>query len=99
MTKPTAFRSIVLIAAVLVFSWNQPVASGQDVSLEVHTSDDRSEYHIGEPIALRLVFTSSSKQYLVDTSFRYPEFQARQDEFLISPVEGSSDPMEDYRHA
>jgi len=69
----------------------------QDVSLEVRTKDGRAEYRIGEPIVLQMVFTSTNKQYVVDTSFRYPALQGSQDDFLINPKEGTSDPMEDYR--
>jgi hypothetical protein len=54
---------------------------------------------MGEPIALQMVFTSTNKQYVVDTSFRYPALQGSQDDFLINPKEGTSDPMEDYRRA
>jgi hypothetical protein len=48
-----------------------------------------------------LVFTSSNKQYIVDTSFRYPypALQRQQDDFLVDPRDGSGDPMEDYRRA
>jgi hypothetical protein len=65
----------------------------------VRTKDGRTEYHMGEPIALQMAFTSSNKQYIVDTSFRYPALQGNQDDFLINTREGSSDPMEDYRRA
>jgi hypothetical protein len=80
-------------------AWAERAAWGQDVSFEVRTKDGRSEHRIGEPIALQPVFTSSSKRYIVDTSFRYPELQRQPDEFLVNPSEGSSDPLEDYRHA
>lgn len=91
-------RESGLIALIVALSGAE-VALAQDVSFQVRTKDGRSEYRIEEPIALQLVFISSSKQYIVDTSFRYPEFQGQRDEFLVSPAEGSSDPMEDYRRA
>jgi hypothetical protein len=97
--KRASIHRLVVIAAIVGMPWAERAAWGQDVSFEVRTKDGRSEYRIGEPIALQLVFTSSSKQYIVDTSFRYPELQRQQDEFLVNPGEGSSDPLEDYRHA
>lgn len=93
----TAIRGLVL-TAIAGMSW---AARAQDLSLELRTKDVRSEYRIGEAIALQLIFTSSNKQYIVDTSFRYayPGLQRQQDDFLVDPRDGSSDPMEDYRRA
>jgi hypothetical protein len=95
----TVTRGAALLAIIWHISAAPKLTCAQDVSLEVHTKDGRTEYHIGEPIALEMVFTSSNKQYVVDTSFRYPALQEIQDEFLIAPKEGSSDPLEDYRRA
>ncbi len=92
-------QRVALFVALVGLSWGARIAGAQDVSLEIRTKDGRSEYRIGEPIALQLVFTSSNKQYMVDTSFRFPDIAKHQDEFLVSPVEGSNDPMEDYRRA
>ena len=99
MRMATAIRGLALIAAAAGMAWAEEAARAQDVSLEVRTKDGRHEYRIGEPIPLELVFTSSSKQYMVDTSFRYPALQGNQDDFLVDPKGGSSDPMEDYRRA
>jgi hypothetical protein len=83
----TTTRGLALIAAVTGMSWAEEAARAQNVSLEVRTRDGRSEYHIGEPIALQIVFISSNKQYIVDTSFRNPALQGRQDDFLVEPQE------------
>src|SRR5260370_19831395 len=99
MRMATAIRGLALIAAAAGMAWAEEVARAQDVSLEVRTKDGRREYRIGEAIPLQLVFISSSKQYMVDTSFRYPALQGKQDDFLVDPKDGSSDPMEDYRRA
>lgn len=99
MSKRASIRALLLLAAILGARCAGQAAPGQGVSFEVRTKDGRSEYRIGEPIALQLVFTSSSKQYLVDTSFRYPDIQRQPDEFLAEPMAGSSDPLEDYRRA
>jgi hypothetical protein len=95
----TAIRGLMLVAAIGGMLWAEQLARAQDVSLEVRTKDGRAEYRIGEPIALQMVFTSTNQQYVVDTSFRYPALQGSQDDFLINPKEGTSDPMEDYRRA
>jgi hypothetical protein len=92
-------RELMLIAAIGGMSWAEQPTCAQDVSLEVRTKDGRSGYHIGEPIALQLTFSSSSKQYIVDTSFRFPDLSRQMDEFIVSPSDGVSDPMEDYRRA
>lgn len=88
-----------VLAAIIGLWWGQRAARAQDVSLEARTKDGRSEYHIGEPIELQLTFRSTSKQYIVDTSFRFPDLSRQRDEFIVSPPEGVSDPMEDYRRA
>jgi hypothetical protein len=90
---------VVLIAAGIGLWWGEQAAWAQDVSLEARTKDGRSEYRIGEPIALQLTFSSTSKQYIVDTSFRFPDLLRQMDEFIVSPSEGVTDPMEDYRRA
>jgi hypothetical protein len=95
----TAIRGLLLVAAIGAMLRAEQLARAQDVSLEVRTKDGRAEYRMGEPIALQMVFTSSNKQYVVDTSFRYPALRGSQDDFLINPKEGTSDPMEDYRRA
>jgi len=89
----------MLVATIGGRLWAEQLARAQDVSLEVRTRDGRAEYRVGEPIALQMVFTSTNKQYVVDTSFRYPALQGSQDDFLINPKEGTGDPMEDYRRA
>jgi hypothetical protein len=99
MRIKTATRWLILIGLISHMSSGAKLLLAQDVSLEVRTKDGRTEYHIGEPIALQMVFTSSNKQYIVDTSFRYPALQGSPDDFVISPKEGSSDPLEDYRRA
>lgn len=95
----TAIRGLMLVATIGGRLWAEQLARAQDVSLEVRTRDGRAEYRVGEPIALQMVFTSTNKQYVVDTSFRYPALQGSQDDFLINPKEGTGDPMEDYRRA
>jgi len=94
-----AIQGLVLIAGIGGMSWAEQPARAQDVSLEVRTKDGRSEYRMGEPIALQMAFASNNNQYIVDTSFRYPALQGRQDDFLVEPQDGSGDPMEDYRRA
>ena len=95
----TAIRGLMLVAAIGGMLWAEERARAQDVSLEVRTKDGRAEYRMGEPIALQMVFKSTNKQYVVDTSFRYPALQGSRDDFLINPKEGTGDPMEDYRRA
>ncbi|HEY6267303.1 MAG TPA: hypothetical protein VIX11_03325 [Candidatus Acidoferrum sp.] len=95
----TAIRGLMQVAAIGGMLWAEQLARAQEVSLEVRTKDGRAEYRTGEPIPLQMVFTSTNKQYVVDTSFRYPALQGSQDDFLINPKEGTSDPMEDYRRA
>src|SRR5882762_8031989 len=94
-----AIRGLALSAVICGIAGNSPEMMAQDVSLEMRTKDGRSEYHAGEPIGLQLVFSSPSKQYLVDSSFSYPQLQTTQDEFLVEPKGGSEDPMLDYRQA
>lgn len=89
----------VLVAAVVGLWWDEQASWAQDVSLEVRTKDGRSEYRVGEPIPLQLSFSSLSNQYIVDTSFRFPDLSRRMDEFIVSPSDGVSDPMDDYRRA
>jgi hypothetical protein len=89
----------MLVATIGGSLWAEQLARAQDVSLEVRTRDGRAEYRLGEPIALQMVFTSTNKQYVVDTSFRHPAPQRSQDDFLINPEEGTGDPMEDYHRA
>ena len=99
MRTKTATRWLILIVLIWHMSSGAKLSLAQDVSLEVRTKDGRTEYHMGEPIALQMVFASSNKQYIVDTSFRYPPLQGSQDDFVVNPKEGSSDPLEDYRRA
>jgi hypothetical protein len=89
----------MLVATIGGSLWAEQLARAQDVSLEVRTRDGRAEYRLGEPIALQMVFTSTNKQYVVDTSFRHPAPQRSQDDFLINPEEGTGDPMEDFHRA
>ena len=89
----------LLVGAVLGGLSSVVEAGAQEVSLEVRTKEGRAEYRVGESIALQLVFVSSSKQVIVDSSFRFPDFQKPQDEFLVEPKDGADDPMEDYRRA
>ena len=97
-TRGTAL-GVVLVAAVIGLWWDEQASWAQDVSLEARTKDGRSEYRIGEPIALQLTFSSASRQYIVDTSFRLSHLSRQMDEFIVSPSEGVSDPMEDYHRA
>ena len=99
MKKRGTALGVVLVAAVIGLWWDEQASWAQDVSLEARTKDGRSEYRIGEPIALQLTFSSSSKQYIVDTSFRFSHLSRQMDEFIVSPSEGVTDPMEDYRRA
>lgn len=99
MKKRATALGAVLVAAVIGLCSDEQATWAQDVSLEARTKDGRSEYRIGEPIALQLTFSSTSKQYMVDTSFRFPDLSRQMDEFIVSPSEGLSDPMEDYRRA
>jgi hypothetical protein len=89
----------MLVATIGGSLWAEQLARAQDVSLEVRTRDGRAEYRLGEPIALQMVFTSTNKQYVVDTSFHHPAPQRSQDDFLINPEEGTGDPMEDFHRA
>jgi hypothetical protein len=95
----TAIRALALSAVICGVAGNSPLVRAQDVSLEMRTKDGGSKYHLGESIDVQLVFSSTSKQYIVDSSFSYPELQTAQDEFLVEPKGGSEDPMEDYRRA
>jgi hypothetical protein len=95
----TAIRGLMLVATIGGSLWAEQLARAQDVSLEVRTRDGRAEYRLGEPIALQMVFTSTNKQYVVDTSFHHPAPQRSQDDFLINPEEGTGDPMEDFHRA
>jgi len=99
MKKRGTALGVVLVAAVIGLWWDEQAGWAQDVSLEARTKDGRSEYRTGEPIALQLTFSSSSKQYIVDTSLRFPNLSRQMDEFIVSPSEGVTDPMEDYRRA
>ena len=97
-SRPGLLQFALLAAFVVTPCW--PVlASPQDVSLELHTTDGRGEYHVGELIPLQMQFTSNSKSYIVNNAFRFPEFQAPRDEFLVDPAEGWSDPLADYKQA
>src|SRR6266404_6080340 len=71
----------------------------QEVVFDLRTQDGRSEYRIGEPISLELVFTSASREYIVDTSSRYPEIYQPRDEISVEPRDGWQAPFADYRHA
>jgi hypothetical protein len=71
----------------------------QEVGLQVRTKDGRTEYQMGEPITLEVVFTSASKEYLVDTSTRDPDLVATRDEIRVEPRDGWEDPLMDYRRA
>lgn len=99
MRKRATVPGVMLIEALFGLWCGQRAALAQDVSLETRTKDGRSEYRIGEPIPLQLTFSSTSKQYIVDTSFRFPDLSRQMDEFIVSPSEGVSDPQEDYRRA
>jgi hypothetical protein len=59
-----AIRALMLIAAIYFMSVFEKPVRARDVSLDVRTKDGRSEYHIGEPIALQIVFASTNKQYI-----------------------------------
>jgi hypothetical protein len=99
MKTRVAMRRLILIAAIGQIALGAKLVRAQDVSLEVRSKDGRREYFLGEPIPLQMVFTSGNKQYIVDTSFRYPTLQGVRDDFLIDPKDGSIDPMEDYHTA
>jgi hypothetical protein len=92
-----ATRTVLLATAICGMAGRSRGARAQDISLEIHTKDGRSEYHVGEPIDLRLVFSSPNKQYLVDSSLSYPDFEPARDEFLLESKGGSEDPLDDYR--
>jgi hypothetical protein len=90
---------LALLAAFVAILCVPALASAQDISFELRTTDGRSEYRVGELIPLQMQFTSNSKSYVVDGGFRFPELQAPRDEFLVDPAEGWSDPLAEYRQA
>jgi hypothetical protein len=53
MKKRGTALGVVLVAAIGLW-WDEQASWAQDVSLEAWTKDGRSEYRIGEPIALQL---------------------------------------------
>ncbi len=97
-SRPSLLRS-ALLASFVVTVCDRALASPQDVSLELRTTDSRAEYHVGELIPLQIQFNSISKSYIVNNAFRFPELQAPRDEFLVDPAEGWSDPLADYKQA
>jgi len=97
--RACVLQRLLWVAALVGPLWCARIVRAQDVSLELRTKDSRSEYRIGEPIPIQLVFSSNSKQHVVDSSFRFPDFSLTRDEFLVTPSDDVADPMEDYRRA
>jgi hypothetical protein len=97
--RASVLRRLLWFAALMGPLCCARIVRAQDVSLELRTKDARREYSIGEPIPIQLVFSSNSRQYVVESSFRFPDFSPAGDEFLVTPSEGVTDPMEDYRQA
>ncbi len=85
--------------AVLIWMAAPVSVWAQEVGLQVRTKDGRTEYRLGEPIELELAFTSSSKEYVVDTSTRYPDLATTRDEIRVEPLDGWVDPFVGYRRA
>jgi hypothetical protein len=74
-------------------------ALAEEVSLQVRAKSGRTEFHVGEPIELEMVYVASTPdRYEVDGSFRHPDPRSR-DRILVEPEKGWVDPLEDYRKA
>ena len=97
--RASLLRRLFWFAVLMGPLWCARIVRAQDVSIELRTKDAQSEYRIGEPIRIQLVFSSNTQQYVVDSSFRFPDLSPTRDEFLVTPSDGVTDPMEDYRQA
>lgn len=92
--KRVGMRPLLALAAAL------PLAAQvlPDVEFRLRLQDSRTRFRLGETISLELMFSSSSpEKYWLDTRM-YDRIGRLHftDEFLIEPVEGTSDPLQDY---
>src|SRR5258706_726070 len=84
---------------LLAIAAGQPSTSSEppfdpNVVLQVSTASDRSEFHIGETIPIRLSFSSAVKNRYQINMARYDRSgRMEYEQFSVSPADGAVDPL------